>query len=52
MPPAPDTMVPGGPVYLNNPGYGIVNGQILDRGGRLYVNAAANISADSGDAPC
>ena len=40
----------GGTVYLNNPGYGIVNGQILDRGGRLYVNAAANISADSEDA--
>ncbi len=40
----------GGTVYLNNPGYGIVNGQILDRGGRLYVNATANISVDSEDA--
>ena len=39
-----------GLVYINNPGYGIVNGQILDRGGRLYVNATANISVDSEDA--
>ena len=38
-----------GLVYINNPGYGIVNGQILDRGGRLYVNATANISVDSED---
>lgn len=39
-----------GLVYINNPGYGIVNGQILAKDGRLYVNATANISVDSEDA--
>ena len=43
-------MVPGGRSISTTRAYGIVNGQILDRGGRLYVNATANISVDSEDA--
>lgn len=37
-------------LYINNPGYGIVNGQILAKDGRLYVNATTNLSADDPNA--
>lgn len=40
----------GGTVYLNNPGYGIVNGQILTKDGRLYVNATTGLSASDPNA--
>ena len=40
----------GGTVYLNNPGYGIVNGQILAKDGRLYVNATTGLSASDPNA--
>ena len=40
----------GGTVYLNNPGYGIVNGQILTKDGRLYVNATTSLSASDPNA--
>lgn len=39
-----------GLVYINNPGYGIVNGQILAKDGRLYVNATTSLSASDPNA--
>ena len=39
-----------GLVYINNPGYGIVNGQILAKDGRLYVNATTGLSASDPNA--
>lgn len=39
-----------GLVYINNPGYGIVNGQILTKDGRLYVNATTGLSASDPNA--
>ena len=37
-------------LYINNPGYGIVNGQFVVKNGQLYVNVTTNFSADSADA--
>ena len=37
-------------VYLNNPGYGITNGQFVVKDGRLYVNATTNFSASDPNA--
>ena len=39
-----------GLVYINNPGYGIVNGQILAKDGRLYVNVTTGLSASDPNA--
>ena len=39
-----------GLVYINNPGYGIVNGQFVVKDGRLYVNATTGLSASDPNA--